>query len=92
VFDRGVFDGGVFDCNSGGGGTAQRNLGAIHLEDSRIAAGSALSGGDAGAGEKAKFHQAAGIVGGEINVIEDRVVAFSQVNESQRVATQLQHL
>jgi len=52
------------------------------LEDLWIAAGSTAAGGDAGAGQEAQFHQAARIVGGQVNLVQDGGVAPAQVNQS----------
>jgi ribosomal-protein-alanine N-acetyltransferase len=86
------------DLQATRGVAAQRDFRAIHLEDARIAAGGAVSRRDARAGDEAEFHQAARIFGGQIDPVEDRGVAFSQVDQARVrrfrlvvVATQLQH-
>ena len=72
------------DLQAARGVAAQGDFRTIHLEDARIAAGGAESRGDAGAGDEAKLHQAARIVGGQIDAVQDRGVAFSQVHQSSR--------
>ena len=86
------------DLQAARGVAAQRDFGTIHLEDARIAAGSAVSRGNARSGDETQFHQAARIFGGQIDTVKDGGVAFSQVHQAcvrrfrlAVVATQLQH-
>jgi ribosomal-protein-alanine N-acetyltransferase len=86
------------DLQAARGVAAERDFRAIHLEDTRIAAGGAQSRGDECAGDETEFHQPARIIGGQIDPVEDRGVAFSQVYQARVrrfrlavVATQLQH-
>jgi ribosomal-protein-alanine N-acetyltransferase len=67
-----------------GGFPAQRDLRTIHLKNLRIAAGSAAASGDLRAGEEAQFHQTAGIVGRQIDSLEDCRVAPPEIHETQR--------
>ncbi len=68
--------------------------GAIHLEDSWVAAGRALAGCNGSAGEEAKFHEAASVVDGKVDAVEDRDIALAQMQERAGgvIATELQHL
>src|SRR5436190_18778314 len=71
-----------------GGFAPQGDLRAIHLKNPGIAARSAPAGGYAGAGQETKLHEAARVVPGEVNPIEDGDIPTAEIDES-IVATQL---
>jgi len=71
-----------------GGFAAQGDFGAIHLKHSWIATGGAPACGDAGSGQEPKLHQAARIVSGKINPVEDSDLAPTKIQET-ALATQL---
>jgi len=59
----------------------QRDLGAIYLEDARIAAGGAQSRRNAGAGQETELHQTLCIFARKIDPVENRRVAASQIHQ-----------
>jgi hypothetical protein len=60
---------------------AQGEFGAVDAIDARIATGGRMSGGDASTGEESKLHQAQGLVFGQIQPIEDTVLAAAELGK-----------
>ena len=69
------------DLEAHGGFAPQSDLRSIHLEDARIAAGSAVPRRDSGAGQKAEFHETASILAREVDVVEGGGVAAAEVDQ-----------
>src|SRR5689334_17432073 len=63
------------------GFTAQGDFGAIYLEDARIAARRTAAGCDASAGQEPEFHETAGLLGGEVDAVENRGVSAAQFHQ-----------
>lgn len=77
----------------GRGGAAQSDLRAVNLKYARVAARGALARGDASSRQKSEFHESSRIVRGQIDAVQDGMVAFAQVNQGLMsvIATELQH-
>ena len=60
---------------------SQRDFRAVHLENPWVATGRARAGHDSRAGQKTKFHQAAGILVGKIDPLDERGVAAAQIHK-----------
>jgi len=69
------------DLQAPGSLAAQGDFRPIHLEDLRIAAGSAAARGNGGSRKESQFHQAAGILTRKIDAIENGGVAPVQVDK-----------
>src|ERR1019366_4453457 len=84
------------DLQEPGGFAPQSDFRTVHLEDPRIAAGSAMPRGDADTGQKTEFHETASVLAGEVDVVEGGSIAAAQVYQGREgvlrldvVATQL---
>src|SRR5215471_8056187 len=67
-----------------GGFAAEGEFGAIHAVNPRVATGRGMSGGDARAGKEAELHQAEGLIFGEIEVVENAMLAAAKVGKRRR--------
>jgi ribosomal-protein-alanine N-acetyltransferase len=86
------------DPQEPGGLAPQGDLRTIHLKHPRVAPRGAPPGSDPGAGQKTQLHQAARIIVGQVNAIQDSGIPPAQVDQGggyrflfALVATQLQH-
>jgi hypothetical protein len=60
---------------------AQGEFRSVYAVDPRIAAWRGISGGDASSWEESKLHQAQGLVLGQIETIEDTVLAPAELGK-----------
>jgi len=80
------------------GFASQCDFRSINPIYARVAARGAPSCGDCAAGKKAQFHEPAGEVFGQVDVLEDRFLTRAQIGKAVRnvrmrlLETQLQHI